>query len=251
MGFLSSLFRRPDDVEEMEESEEMDGIGEEEQLKPSASKFPKLRVGMDLAVTIHKGEPLLAGRLTRFSGTELTIERKPGQLSFDTCAIGADVRIRGYGDDAMPFDLKGSVTESSRMKLSVKGLEQIVYDESRNNFRLSLSSPVTLYDPEDAQMKNPEEAELVNISVTGACFQTEYIHCEGEVLRIKFQLQDYIPRTLLGQIVRVEETPDGKFRYGFLFAQLSDMESNALTRELFNIQTGYRKERKREGPGHW
>ncbi len=251
MGFLSSLFKRSDDVEQTEEPEESGGIAEEEQLDTAASKFPKLQRGMSLEVTIHKGEPLLVGRLTKFSETELTIERNPGQLSFLTCAIGADVRIRGYGDDAMPFDLKGSVTESSRVRFRVKGLEQIVYDETRNNFRLSLKGPATLYDPEDTQMKNPEEAELVNVSVTGACFQTEYIHCEGEVLRIKFQLQDYIPRTLLGQIVRVEETPDGKFRYGFLFAQLSDVESNALTRELFNIQTGYRKERKREGPGHW
>ncbi len=251
MSFLSSLFgrRTDEDVEDLEEQEE------EAEQEPAhgrrVSDFPDLHSGMSLSVTIHKGEPLLAGRLTECSGREISIERKPGQLSFATCALGTEACVRGISDASMPFDLKGVIVESTRVKCRVKDLEVIPYNENRVNFRLTLHAPISLYDQDDTLLENPEEAELVDISVTGACFQSEYIHGEGEVLRMKVQIEDYVPRTILGQVIRVEEAEDNKFRYGFLFAQLDELETSTLTKELFNVQVGYKRERRRDGPGHW
>lgn len=246
MGFLSSIFGRREEPEETLEPEQ-----EREAEHGKRTGFPDLHMGMTLHVTINKGEPFLVGRLTAFSDDELTIERQPGQLSFDTCPVGTDTVVRGYRDTTMPFDLKGTIAESSRVKCRVKDLEVIPYNEGRANFRLVLHTPISMYDPDDTLLENPEECELVDISVTGACFQSEYIHGEGEVLRMKVQIEDYVPRTLLGQIVRVDTLPDSKFRYGFLFAQLEDRETSALTRELFNVQLGKKREHKRDGPGHW
>lgn len=246
MGFLSSIFGRHEEPEETVEAEQ-----DRETQHEQRTRFPDLHMGMTLHVSIDKGDSLLTGRLTAFSDDELTIERQPGQLSFDTCPVGADVVVRGYRETTMPVDLKGTIAESSRVKCRVKDLAVIPYNESRANFRLVLHTPISLYDPDDTLMGNPEECELVDISVTGACFQSEYIHCEGEVLRMKVQIEDYVPRILLGQIVRVESLPDNKFRYGFLFAQLEDREADSLTRELFNVQLGKKREHKRDGLGHW
>jgi len=252
MSFLSSLFgrRTDEDVEDTEQQEEA-GSEQEPAHGRRVSDFPELHPGMSLSVTIHKGEPLLAGRLTEHNDKEISIERKPGQLSFATCALGTEACVRGISNASMPFDLKGVVVESTRVKCRIKDLEVIPYNENRVNFRLTLHTPISLYDQNDALLESPEEAELVDISVTGACFQSEYIHGEGEVLKMKVQIEDYVPRTLLGQIIRVEEAEDNKFRYGFLFAQLNDAETSALTKELFNVQVGYKREHRRDGPGHW
>jgi len=247
MGFLSSLFGRQDDDEDEEELEEIDSETE----GTVSSVCPDLREGTVLQVTIHNGEPLLTGRVTEFSDTELTLERRPGQFSFNICAVGTDAHLRGYSEKKMPFDLKGVIEESTRMKCRVKKLELIPYSEQRVSFRLTLHSPITLYDQNDAALESPEDAELVDVSITGACFESEFIHGEGEILRMRFQIGNYVPRTLLGQVVRVQECGDGKFRYGFLFAQLDDRETTALTRELFNAQTENLREKRRNGPGHW
>lgn len=246
MGFLSSIFRRHEEPEETVEEEQ-----DRETQHERRTGFPDLHMGMTLHVNINKGEPLLVGRLTAFTESELTVERQPGQLAFETCPVGADAVVRGYRETTMPFDLKGTIAESTRVKCRIKDLEVIPYNENRANFRLVLHTPVSLFDPDDTLLENPEECELVDISVTGACFQSEYIHGEGEVLRMRVQIEDYVPRTLLGQIVRVDALPDSKFRYGFLFAQLDDRETSSLTRELFNVQLGNKREHKRGGPGNW
>lgn len=245
MGFLSSrLWGGSKDEPDEEEEQEEEG---------KSSSFPKLVHGMPLDVSVQKGKPLLSGRLIAFSKSELTIERKPGQLSFNTCEVGTTAFIRGLNDGAMPFDLKGIVEESSRLRFRVKDLEPVTYEENRANFRIVVNTPATLYYEDDKHFSNPEKCVLVDISATGACIQSEYIHGEDEVLRLKVQLEEYVPLTFLGQVVRVEEPVAGKFRYGFLFAQMDEQETKALTKQLFNIQVGNKKERSRgsAGPGHW
>lgn len=252
MGFLSSLFRNSgrDEEEEDEEEEEEEEIEFEQEKGPSG--FPALTEGMTLSVTLQNGQPLLSGQLASFTDSSMSLERSPGQFSFATCSIGTAVYIKGYSHDADPVDLKGIVEESSRILLRINHVKVVPRDEQRANFRLPINSDVTLYYEEDEYLQNPEKCKLVNLSTGGACIQSEYIHGEGEVLRLKIQLEDYAPMTLLGEIIRVEEPSHGVFRYGFLFAKLDQNENTALTRMLFNIQVGNKKEHKRNGGrGNW
>ncbi len=242
MGFFASVFGSHPADEEDEELEEK---------KPENSNFPELVRGMPLEVRILNGQKLLGGRLTASSPTELTIERKPGQLSFDTCPAGTEVTIRGLNDDAVPFELKGVIEESTRVKCQIKDLEMLPRHEGRANFRVAMDAPATLFYQEDKHFSNPEECVLVDISASGACIQSEYIHGEGEALYLKFALEEYTPMTLLGEVIRVEEPSAGKFRYGFLFAQLEELETRALTKQLFNIQVGNKREHRRSDLGHW
>ncbi len=246
MGFFSSVFSsHPADGED----EEL----EEEETKPENPKFPELVKWMPLEVRILNGQKLLGGRLTAISPTELTIERKPGQLSFDTCPVGTEVTVRGLNEYAITFELKGVIEESTRVKCRVRDLEMLARHEGRANFRVLMNCPATLFYLEDKHFANPESCVLVDISASGACIQSEYIHGEGEALYLKFALEEYAPMTLLGEVIRVEEPTAGKFRYGFLFAQLEEQETRSLTKQLFNIQVGNKREhsRSRLGPGHW
>lgn len=239
MGLLSFLFGS-DDTEENEEVLE---------------EFPSLEKGMALTVTIGRGKLLLSGRLSDFSTKQktLTIERAPGQLSLNTCEAGTAVMIRGYSYGTTPFDLKGKIKESSRIACTINNLAAVPYDEQRTNFRIDMNVPISMYYQEDEHLQNPESCTLINISTGGACVESEFIHGEGEILRIKVQIGEYVPMTFLGQIIRVEEHPNKRFRYGILFAQLDDQETTMLTKMLFNIQTGAKRERSRDvkGPGAW
>ena len=72
------------------------------------------------------------------------------------------------------------------------------------------------------------------------------------MLRLWIKLRDYAPMEFMGEIIRVVEYQPGKFRYGFLFAQLKESELTELTRTLYNLQVGNVGPRRRsEDTGHW
>lgn len=245
MGFLSSIFGRSDDHED-DENEEFEQESEE-----LPSNFPALSKGLLLNITTGKNRPLLSGRLIEYSRDGLVLDRTPGQLSFATCDIGTTVYIRGYDRFSKPIDLRGTVATSTRVVFEVKNLKYVPHDEHRDNFRLPLDIPISLYFQEDEHLQTPEVGQLINISSGGACFESEYIHGEGEVLRLKVQIEEYAPMTFLGEVVRVEEPYKGKFRYGFLFAKLDEKELTTLNRVLFNVQAGNKKVWKRGDAGDW
>lgn len=215
--------------------------------------FPELYSGIPLEIIHQDGKTLLSGKLTSFTKDGLTVERMPGQLSFATCEGGTVVVVRGFNNGTRPFELKATVEESTRIILKLRDLHIVPYDEHRANFRLSLNIPMNLYYEHDERFQNPEECVLLNISTGGACIGSEFLHAEGEVLRMKAQIDEYAPVSYLGQIIRVEEPEPGKFRYGFLFAQLDENEITALTKILYNVQVGNKKSwmRNSEGPGYW
>lgn len=208
--------------------------------KPSAPPMPDLTRGMTISVTLSDGDQLLTGRLTSFSGRDLALERLPHALSFRTCEVGETVYIRGCNQKLMPFIIEGTVEESSRTLFRMKDLKSLPLSENRDNFRLDLHSPASLYYLTDPHCQNPEECILVDISVGGACIQSEFLHAEGEALNLKVKLEDYASMDFLGEIIRVKELRSGAFQYGFLFAQLTEDEITTLTKTIYNIQVGNR-----------
>lgn len=202
--------------------------------------MPNLTRGMTISVTLSDGDLLLTGRLTAFSGYSLSIERLPHALSFRTCEKDEKVYIRGCNQKLMPFIIEGTVDESSRTLFRMKDLRSLPLNENRDNFRLDLHAPASLYYLTDPHFQNPEECILVDISVGGACIQSEFLHAEGEALNLKVKLEDYATMDFLGEIIRVKELRSGAFQYGFLFAQLTEDEITTLTKTIYNIQVGNR-----------
>lgn len=240
MGFFSSLFGRSDD----------DGEYEEEEL----GALPDIYRGMTLIVETTDGQQVLSGQVAEFDGggRELTLERLPGGLSFKTRELGSSVMIRGIDESLIQFYLKGTVAESTRMAFRVKDVQVREVPKNRQNFRLELSAPVTMYGQVGEELYGPpEECTLVDISIGGACVESEYVHAEDDVLRIKIKLLDYSPMEFIGEVIRVSEPKPGRFRYGILFAQLKEKELAELTRTLYNIQAGNRSTWMRSADGHW
>lgn len=242
MGIFSFFSREP------EEDEEEDDLLEEREVEYVPSKEAssgRAYKGMRIDVTIKDGEPLLTGQITEQDAASMTLSRLPGELSFKVAPLGTAVSLYGYDKRLVPLHFSGIVEESTRVCLKIKNLKQEIHPEHRDNFRLPYSAPVSIYRKEDTLFSNPEEGRLVDISTSGCCIQTEYVHMEDEVLRVRVKLEDYAPLTFLGQIVRCMERGQGKFRYGILFAQLTDREIDSLNKTLYNLQMGIKETHRR------
>ena len=90
----------------------------------------------------------------------------------------------------------------------------------------------------------------MDISAGGCCISSEQPYVEGDVLRLRIKLGDYVPMNLVGEVIRVTERGYKDYSYGILFAQLEKGEQDTLTRTLFNLQAGDRQEHSRVH-GHW
>lgn len=212
---------------------------------PESALTGELFDGMRIEVMTREGEPLLSGRIAERTEDTLTLKRLPGELSFKVCPIGASVSLSGYDKKLIPICLSATVEEAGRTLYKLKDLKIERHAENRDTFRLPFTAPVSLYRKEDDHFKNPEECQLVNISTGGCCIQSEYIHMDDEVLRIRVKLEEYAPLNFLGQIVRCVEHVPGQFRYGILFAQLTEQEITTLNKTLYNLQMGIKETRMR------
>ena len=240
MGFLSNLLGRSDDYEYETQDDENEDL-------------PELHNGMTVGVESADGVELFSGRIVGYDDedTEIALERLPKALSFKILELGSTVLIRGCDEALQPFILKGTVQESTRLSCRFKDVRRKPIQETRENFRLAMRTPAELYYMSDHNRSHPEECVLVDISTGGACLESEYLHAEDEVLRLKVKLEDYIPMEFVGEIIRVTEVRPGSFRYGFLFAQLQESERTDLTRTLYNLQIGNRGTWMRTEEGYW
>lgn len=240
MGFLSNLLGRSDDYEY-------------ESLDDDSEDLPELHNGMTVGVESPEGVELFRGRIAGYADgdTVMTLERLPGALSFRILDLGSGVLLRGCDEEMQPFILMGVVKESTRLVCRFKDVKVKPIQESRENFRLMMRTGAELYYMSDDNRSNPEECTLVDISTGGACLESEYLHAEDEVLRLKVKLEEYVPMEFVGEIIRAVEYKPGRFRYGFLFAQLKESERTDLTRTLYNLQVGNRSTWMRTEEGYW
>ncbi len=227
------------------------GVEEAAVKADQTPELPNLNLGMPVEVMEESGQPLNSGVITEFKGQELTIGRKPGSLSFKISEIGSTLFIRGCDNSMTQFYLRAKVVESTRTTIKLKELEPEVRDNNRRNFRLAINAPISIYYLNDERMERPENCTLVDISTEGCCIQSEYLHGEGEVLHLKVKLDEYVAMDFVGEVIRVNDCGPNGFRCGILFAQLKKEETEALTKMLFNIQLGNRREHVRSERGHW
>lgn len=244
MGFLSSLFSGRSNGPEANPN----NVNPQSEFPEG---FPELYKGMTINVMEKNGDTLLSGRVTDLSPSSLTIERMPGWISFNTREPGTAVSIIGYNKTMVPFCLDATVQESSRISCRLVNLSLQKFFEHRQSFRLPIHTGASLYYQTDEFFKNPEECIVIDISTGGACIESEFLHAEDEVLTLKIKVEEYKPMSFKGQIIRVQEYSPGKFRYGFLFAQLTEDEVTDLTRTLYNIQVGNKKSWSRNEKGTW
>ncbi len=221
-------------------------------LEETGPGLPEMCREMPIEVVEKSGRVLNTGLITEYGGAELTMGRHPGGLSFKVCEPGSTVYVRGCDNKMNQFYLRATVEESSRILMRLKELEPEVHENHRDTFRLAVNNvPISIYYLNDERFERPEECKLVDISTGGCCFTSEYLHGEGEVLRLKVKLDDYVAMDFVGEVIRVNDCGTNGFRCGILFAQLKKDEIENLTKMLFNIQLGNRREHSRTEDGHW
>lgn len=215
-------------------------------------KLPDLRRDMGVEILGEDDQVELSGVITEIRRREMTLGRHPGGLSFKIYEPGTNVVLQGRDSKLQQFYIRAVVAESSRIHIKLTDLEQEERENLRDNFRLTLNAPISIYSYADERMQRPEECILVDISVGGCCISSEYLHGEGEVLRLKIKLQDYATMNLVGEVIRVKEHKRNDIRCGILFAQLTPDENEALTKMLFNLQVGNMQTHGRVSKmGHW
>ncbi len=245
MGIFSSFLSRDQDYLP-EETAAVQPV-----IEDRPSDFPEICNEMPIEVVEKTGRVLNTGLITSHQGMEISVGRLPGGLSFKICPPDSTVYVRGCDNKMTQFYLRATVEESSRTQMKLRDLEPEVHDNHRDTFRLSVNAPISIYYMSDERQERPEACTLVDISTGGCCLQSEYLHGEGEVLRLKVKLEDYVAMDFVGEVIRVVECGPKEFRYGILFAQLKKEEINALTKILFNMQLGNRREHSRTEEGHW
>lgn len=251
MGILSFLNKNRNQEQDIEDFKEFDDTPSISQAagKPK-TEFPDLHREMPVEVLEDDGQVMIDGLITECSRREITIGRRPGGLSFKLCEIGSSVVVQGRDNKMAQFYLRAVVAESSRIHIRLKDLVQEVRDDLRDTFRLAVNTPITIFCYEDEHMQLPEECTLVDISAGGCCISSEQPYVEGDVLRLRIKLDNYMPMNLVGEVIRVTERGPRDYSYGILFAQLEKGEQDNLTRTIFNLQAGNRKEHSRVH-GHW
>ena len=251
MGILSFLNKNQNQDQDLEDLEEFDDTPS---ISQAAGKTkigpPDLHREMPVEILGENGQVMIKGLITQCSRQEIVIGRRPGGLSFKICEIGSDVVIQGRDSKLAQFYLRAVVAESSRIHLRLKDLVQEVRDDLRDMFRLAVNVPITAFYRDDEHMQLPMDCNLVDISTGGCCISSEQSYEEGEVLRLRIKLGDYVPMILVGEIIRVTERRHKDYSYGILFAQMKKEEQDTLTRTIFNLQAGDRKEHSRVN-GHW
>lgn len=246
MGIFS-FFRRDRDYEDIL----LAAKEPEAEPAPSVENLPALNAGMPVDIMEESGQLLNSGLVVESKDQEVSIGRKPGALSFKLSEIGSTLYLRGSDSKMTQFYLRGRVAESTRTLIKLNELEPEVRDNHRRNFRLAVNAPISIYYFNDERMERPEQCILVDISTEGCCIQSEYLHGEGEVLHLKVKLDEYVAMDFVGEVIRVSDCGPNGFRCGILFAQLKKDEIEALTKMLFNIQLGNRREHIRTETGHW
>ena len=252
MSFLSNLldFVKDNPDEEDEDLEERED-DEDEDEGESSSVLGHLFKGMPLDIITSDNQLALSGKLTERTEDTLTLERLPGWLAFELIPVGEPVSVRGYNSRMEQFNLTATIQESSRVLCKVKDVQVSPIENQRLSFRIPMNTTAWLYRREDERCQRAENCMLIDVSTGGCCIESEYVHEENEILRIKIKLDEYQPMQFLGQIIRANAY--GKqYRYGILFAQLREDELTSLTRMLYNIQIGNRRawNQSKEGPWH-
>lgn len=242
MGIFSFFTRET----ELEESSAEQSSGQTESA-PTGELFQ----GMRMDAVLEEGNHHLSGQIVQVTNNTLTLNRMPGDLSFQVFPLGAEIKLNGYDRKLIPIHLSGTVEESTRTIFKVKDVQLKRHEEIRDTFRLVYTAPVSLYRESDTRLLHPEPCDLVDISVGGCCVVSDLVHMEDEIVRIRIKLDEYVPLDFLGQIIRCSSEAQGRFKYGILFAQLTEKEITSLTKTLYNLQMGIKETHMRTEEGPW
>ena len=192
--------------------------------------------GMRVEVTTDAGQILFVAKLMGLHGKKAELHQ------YSECAIVKDVetihaRIRGYSDyERKAVYMEGIITPGPKHIWQVEELTIVRVGNDRAFFRLTtnLDATATMF---SGLAMGEKPCKLLNISVGGASVSSEYRYHEGDKFLLKVRLLEDRPESaMFSQIVRVVEKDEGKFEYGCRFLELTEVDQEQITRNIFAAQ---------------
>lgn len=192
--------------------------------------------GMRVEVTTAAGQILFVAKLMGLHGKKAELHQ------YSEAAIVKDVetihaRIRGYSDyERKAVYMEGIITPGPKHIWQVEELTIVRVGNDRAFFRLTtnLDATATMF---SGLAMGEKPCKLLNISVGGASVSSEYRYHEGDKFLLKVRLLEDRPESVMfSQIVRVVEKDEGKFEYGCRFLELTEVDQEQITRNIFAAQ---------------
>ena len=191
--------------------------------------------GMRVEVTTAAGQILFVAKLMGLHGDKAELHQ------YSEAAIVKDetihARIRGYSDyERKAVYMEGIITPGPKHIWQVEELTIVRVGNDRAFFRLTtnLDATATMF---SGLAMGEKPCKLLNISVGGASVSSEYRYHEGDKFLLKVRLLEDRPESaMFSQIVRVVEKDEGKFEYGCRFLELTEVDQEQITRNIFAAQ---------------
>lgn len=192
--------------------------------------------GMRVEVTTDAGQILFVAKLMGLHGKKAELHQ------YSECEIVKDVetihaRIRGYSDyERKAVYMEGIITPGPKHIWQVEELTIVRVGNDRAFFRLTtnLDATATMF---SGLAMGEKPCKLLNISVGGASVSSEYRYHKGDKFLLKVRLLEDRPESVMfSQIVRVVEKDEGKFEYGCRFLELTEVDQEQITRNIFAAQ---------------
>lgn len=192
--------------------------------------------GMRVEVTTAAGQILFVAKLMDLHGDKAELHQ------YSEAAIVKDVetihaRIRGYSDyERKAVYMEGIITPGPKHIWQVEELTIVRVGNDRAFFRLTtnLDATATMF---SGLAMGEKPCKLLNISVGGASVSSEYRYHKGDKFLLKVRLLEDRPESVMfSQIVRVVEKDEGKFEYGCRFLELTEVDQEQITRNIFAAQ---------------
>ena len=192
--------------------------------------------GMRVEVTTAAGQILFVAKLMGLHGDKAELHQ------YSEAAIVKDVetihaRIRGYSDyERKAVYMEGIITPGPKHIWQVEELTIVRVGNDRAFFRLTtnLDATATMF---SGLAMGEKPCKLLNISVGGASVSSEYRYHKGDKFLLKVRLLEDRPESVMfSQIVRVVEKDEGKFEYGCRFLELTEVDQEQITRNIFAAQ---------------
>lgn len=204
-----------------------------------SNEVDELYTGMRVEVTTFDGRMLFIAKLMciRQDTAELheyieSTNPQPQQVE-----EALHVRIRGYSDyEKKAVYLEGYISPLPQHIWKVEKLSVARIGNDRAFFRLDTDVDATATSFTGFNV-GERPCKMVNISIGGACIQSEHEYKEGDKFLLKVQLlEERDISTLFCEVLRIIPKEKGQFQYGCKFLGLNEMDQGKITQNIFEAQ---------------
>lgn len=196
----------------------------------------ELYSGMRVEVTAMDGRILFVAKLLGLHGNQAELHQY-SEAALSQPEEPLPVRIRGYSDrERKAVYMEGLITPLPQNKWAVVELKVCRAGNDRAFFRLDTDLEATAAMFSGLAM-GEKPCRLLNISIGGARISSEYKYHEGDKFLLKVRLLEGRPESaMFSQVVRVMEKDGGKFEYGCRFLELTEVDQEQITQNIFAAQ---------------